>query len=75
MLLKVFDFSRMQMNKRYPILITFINHINSRSYFAHTKKLGLDVIKSFAFNDNIYYELGYNTSKKVAFNDLKEFLD
>lgn len=68
-LLKVFDFSRMQMNKRYPILITFINHINPRSYFAHTKKIGLDVIKSFSFNNNTYYELGYNTSKKVAFND------
>lgn len=60
---KVFDFSRTQMNKRYPFLITFINHINTRSYFAHTKKLGLDVIKNFEFNNNTYYELGYNTSK------------
>ncbi|MEA4971882.1 MAG: GNAT family acetyltransferase [Candidatus Metalachnospira sp.] len=62
---KVFDFSRTQMNKRYPILITFINHINTRSYFAHTKKLGLDVIKNFEFNNNTYYELGYNTSKEM----------
>ncbi len=60
---KVFDFSRMQMSKKYPILITFINHINHRSYCAHTKKLGLDVIKSFEFNNNTYYELGCNTSK------------
>ena len=52
------------MNKRYPILITFINHINPRSYNAHVKKLGLDVIKSFEFNNNHYYELGYDTSKK-----------
>jgi len=61
----IFDFSRMQMKNKYPILITFINHINSRSYSAHTKKLGLDVIKSFVFNNNNYYELGYDTSKKV----------
>jgi len=61
---RVFDYSRIQMNKRYPILITFINHINTRSYYAHTKKLGLDVIKSFEFNNNFYYELGYDTSKK-----------
>jgi hypothetical protein len=60
---KIFDFSRIQMKERYPILITFINHINTRSYHAHTKKLGLDVIKSFAFNNNNYYELGYDTSK------------
>ncbi|MBP8639360.1 MAG: GNAT family acetyltransferase [Oscillospiraceae bacterium] len=59
---EVFDYSRIQMSKRYPILITFINHINTRSYYAHTKKLGLDVIKSFEFNNNNYYELGCVTS-------------
>lgn len=61
----IFEFSRLQMSKRYPILITFINKINHRSYKAHTKKLGLDVIKSFEFNNNQYYELGYDTSKKT----------
>lgn len=61
----LFEFSRKQMNKRYPILITFINKINPRSYTAHTKKLGLEVIKAFEFNNNQYYELGYDTSKKT----------
>lgn len=54
-----------ELQQKYPILITFINHINPRSYHAHTKKLGLDVIKSFEFNNNQYYELGYDTSKKL----------
>ncbi len=62
---KIFDFSRIQMKERYPVLVTFINHINKRSYHAHTKKLGLDVIKSFTFNNNNYYELGYDTSKPL----------
>lgn len=62
---RLFDFSREQMMKRYPILITFINHINPRSYEAHTRKLGLEVIKNFVFNNNNYYELGYDTSVKV----------
>lgn len=62
---RLFDFSREQMNGRYPILITFINHINPRSYKAHVDKLGLDVIKDFQFNNNNYYELGYDTSKPV----------
>ena len=57
----VFDFSREQMSERYPILITFINQINTRSYYAHTKKLYLDIIKSFQFNNNNYYELGCST--------------
>ncbi len=61
----LFEFSRQQMEKRYPILITFINHINPRSYNAHTKKLELDLIKNFDFNNNHYYELGYDTSKKT----------
>ncbi|SHN88221.1 GNAT family acetyltransferase [Desulfitobacterium chlororespirans] len=65
-LLKVFDFSRRQMSQRYPILITFINHVNPRSYYAHTQKLGLDVIKRFEFNNNTYYELGYDTSKALV---------
>lgn len=60
---ELFAFSAAQMSRRYPILITFINHINPRSYAAHTKKLGLDVIKNFDFNNNHYYELGYDVSK------------
>ena len=61
----LFEFSRLQMKDRYPILITFINHVNKRSYDAHTRKLGLDVIKNFEFNNNHYYELGYDMTKKT----------
>lgn len=64
-LLNLFEFSRQEMARRYPILITFINHINPRSYEAHTRKLGLDVIKDFQFNGNNYYELGYDMRKKT----------
>lgn len=60
----LFEFSRIEMNKRYPILITFINKINPRSFKAH-QKLGLDIIKEFEFNNNQYYELGYDTSKSI----------
>ncbi len=62
---KIFDFSREHMSKRYPVLVTFINKINPRSYEAHTRKLGLTVIQEFEFNNNNYYELVYDTSKKV----------
>lgn len=61
----IFEFSRLQMKDRYPILITFINQINHRSFQAHTRKLGLEVIKPFEFNNNHYYELGYDTKKKT----------
>lgn len=58
----LFEFSRRQMVSRYPILITFINQANPRSYRAH-EKLGLEVIKAFSFNDNQYYELGYDATQ------------
>jgi hypothetical protein len=65
MLEEIFDFSRREMAKRYPILVTFINKINPRSFAAHTKKLKLSVIQEFEYNNNHYYELVYDTSKSV----------
>ena len=62
---KLFDFARENMAKKFPILVTFINKINPRSYEAHTKKLKLEVIKEFSYNNNHYYELVYDTSKKL----------
>ena len=63
---QIFDFSRQKMAERYPYLVTFINKINTRSFSAHTKKLGLHVIQEFEFNGNQYYELVYDTSKPVS---------
>ena len=58
----LFDYARGEMNFKYPILVTFINKNNPRSFSAHTKKLNLEVISEFEFNKNSYYELGYDTS-------------
>jgi len=60
----IFNFALKQMSQRYPILITFVNQINPRSYEAHRRKLGLDVIQEFGFNGNRYWELGCLTNKK-----------
>jgi len=54
----IFDFALKEMAKRYPVLITFVNQINPRSFGAHHRKLGLDVIQEFEFNGNKYWELG-----------------
>jgi len=69
---KIFDFSRGEMAKRYPILVTFINKINPRSYEAHVRKLGLQVIQEFEFNNNSYYELVYDTSKRLSNSNRKK---
>lgn len=63
---KIFEFARAEMAKKYPILITFINKTNTRSYAAHTKKLGLQVIQEFGFNQQEYFELVYDTSVSLA---------
>lgn len=59
---KVFEFALAQMSKRYPIMVTFINKINPRSFQAHTSKTSLTVIKEFEFNNNHYYKLACKTA-------------
>ena len=41
---QIFAFAKDKMSERFSILVTFVNKINGRSYSAHTRKLGLDVI-------------------------------
>ncbi len=62
---KLFNFALESMQKRYPILVTFINTINPRSHAAHSR-MGLEVICKFQFKGNHYYELVYDTSKRVS---------
>lgn len=59
---KIFNFCLKKMSARYPVLITFINKVNTRSYAAHIKKTPLQVIKHFEFNNNQYYKLACCTS-------------
>jgi len=63
---EIFNFSLAHMAKRYPILVTFVNKINPRSYQAHKRKLGLTVIQEFAFNSNEYWEFVCDTSVQVG---------
>ena len=65
LLFEIFDFAREHMAKRYPILVTFVNKINIRSYYAHSK-LGLEVLSQFEYNNNQYYEMVYDTKVKVT---------
>lgn len=53
----IFYYALEAMSERYPVLVTFINKTNLRSYAAHTQKVGLDVIQEFEYNNNQYYEL------------------
>jgi hypothetical protein len=54
---KIFDYAKNRMSARFPVLVTFVNKSNERSYQAHKRKLGLDVIQEFEFNGNHYYEM------------------
>ena len=65
----LFDMARAEMSKRYPILVTFVNKINGRSYEAHKRKLGLTVIQEFTYNGHEYYQLVYDTSIKKVTTD------
>jgi len=54
---EIFNFAKCNMAKRFDILITFVNKINPRSFNAHHKKLGLDILSEFEYNNNFYWEL------------------
>lgn len=58
---RVFGYSLRQMSKRYPVLVTFINKVNTRSFEAHTRKTPLEVIEEFEFNSNTYFKLACYT--------------
>ena len=60
---KIFAFALDAMSKRYPLLVTFINKTNPRSFSAHTQKLGLSVLSEFQFNNNNYYWLACSTKQ------------
>lgn len=66
----IFESSRREMSKRFSILLTFINEANPRSFAAHTKKVGFEVIKKFDYNNNHYYELGYDMTKPANHSDI-----
>jgi hypothetical protein len=59
----IFSFALKVMANKYPVLVTFINKVNSRSFIAHTQKADLEVVKTFEYNNNQYYELACLTHK------------
>jgi hypothetical protein len=60
-----FEFMRIQMVKKYPLSLTFINKINIASTKAHTEKLKWTTIADFEFDNNNYYILAYDMSQPV----------
>lgn len=58
---KVFFASLASMRDRYPIMATFINQINPRSYAAHTQKAAMTEVGRFDYNNNHYYLMACST--------------
>lgn len=56
-----FHFCRKAMAEKYPYSLTFVNSRNIRSREAHKRKLGLDHIQDFQFNEQTYHMLGFVT--------------
>ena len=62
---QIFEEMRLELVKRYPISVTFINQVNVISKEAHTRKLGWEIIDEFEFNNNHYISLGLDMTKSV----------
>jgi len=61
----LFECSRLLMKDRYPILVTYVDQSNQRSFQAHSRKLGCDVVKEFEFHGNMLFVLCYDTTQKT----------
>ena len=61
----LFEDMRIELLKRYPISITFINKVNVVSKIAHTKKLGWEIVDEFEFNNNNYIGLALDMNVSV----------
>ncbi len=46
----------------FPIGVTFINQLNQRSLIAHTRKLDLEIVDKFKFNEHAFYTLAFSTT-------------
>ncbi|MDO5716202.1 MAG: GNAT family acetyltransferase [Tissierellia bacterium] len=62
---RLFWFSLKTMINRFPYMLTFVNHINPRSYKAHVEKVGLLVLRDFEYNNNTYWEMGIPTKEAL----------
>lgn len=58
---KVFFASLASMEKRFPVMVTFISQINPRSYAAHVRKGHMSEVGAFQFNNKDYYMLACRT--------------
>ena len=61
----IFEAMRCQMQFKYPLSLTFINTINTRSMTAHINKLQWQIIDEFSYNANNYKILAFDMSKSV----------
>lgn len=52
---RVFAASLRTMEDRYPIMVTFVNQANPRSYAVHSRKAGMATPGTFDYNGNHYY--------------------
>ncbi|WP_373545544.1 GNAT family acetyltransferase [Chamaesiphon sp.] len=51
---QLFELMRSSFAPKFPIGVTFINKLNQRSFEAHTRKLDLEIIDEFEFNNNSF---------------------
>ena len=67
----LFEASRLLMKDKYPVLVTYVDQTNQRSFRAHSRKLGLDVVKEFVFHGKKLFVLCYDTSVKTKGSSLQ----
>lgn len=60
---RMFDVLFEEMCGKFEVGLTFINKKNTRSFAAHTRKLGMVVVEDFEYKGQGYYCLGFRVEK------------
>lgn len=59
-LVSLFEQICTQLSSKFEVGVTFISTVNSRSYQAHVRKLGMTVVDEFDFTGKNYYTLAFS---------------
>jgi hypothetical protein len=62
---QMFETMQSSFAPRLPIGVTFINKLNHRSLAAHHRKLNLEIIDEFEFNNGHFHTLAFSTNRTV----------
>lgn len=62
----LFNIARMELQKKYTSIITFVDKTNLAAFNAYHHKLGMEILREFTYEESKYYQMIYDTTRSVT---------